>query len=236
MDNMRVNHIQELNLRFNDYFMEQFMDCFFMSDPYKDPKQAFDEIRSRDQIHVTQINEQTDFKFAQEIGKMDVRINSLEMKIKDRPHSKDYLLFDIPLITCERTKGTLDGKIPRLKKLKLQSESIWTRCPEVNFWFGRENDDKDLTVQDSRLSLLKRPFNMEIEYKRLSGSEVLAKIPSIEMDKAAHVNLTFTPIELIWPQSIYTYMLRCGDLNFSFSDGLVEQYFFIKWLDISEHY
>lgn len=48
MDTMRVNHIQELNLRFNDYFMEQFMDCFFMSDPYKDPKEAFDEIRARD--------------------------------------------------------------------------------------------------------------------------------------------------------------------------------------------
>ena len=47
IDTMRVNHIQELNLRFNDYFMEQFMDCFFMSDPYKDPKKAFDEIRSR---------------------------------------------------------------------------------------------------------------------------------------------------------------------------------------------
>ena len=61
MDTMRVNHIQELNLRFNDYFMEQFMDCFFMSDPYKDPKKDFDEIRSRDQIHVNQINETTDF-------------------------------------------------------------------------------------------------------------------------------------------------------------------------------
>ena len=31
-------------------------------------------------------------------------------------------------------------------------------------------------------------------------------------------------------------MLRCGDLNFSYSDGLVDEYFFIKWLDMSEHY
>lgn len=115
MDTMRVNYIQEIMLRFNDYFMEQFMDCFFMSDPYKDPKQAFDEIRSRDQIHVNQINDKTDFMFADEIGKMDVKITSLEMRIKDRPHSKDYLLFDIPLITCNRTKGTMAGLIPRQK-------------------------------------------------------------------------------------------------------------------------
>ena len=31
-------------------------------------------------------------------------------------------------------------------------------------------------------------------------------------------------------------MLRCGDLNFSFTDGLTEEYYFIKWLDMSEHY
>ena len=156
--------------------------------------------------------------------------------IKDRPRSKDYLLFEIPLITCERTKGTMDGLIPRKPKLELQAESIWTKCPEVKFWFGRECGDGDLTVQDSRLSLLKESFAITVEYKKLSGSEVIAKISPLEMDKAARVNLTFTPIELIWPQSIYTYMLRCADLNFSFSDGLVEEYFFIKWLDISEHY
>ena len=50
---------------------------------------------------------------------MDVRITSLEMKIKDRPHSKDYLLFDIPLITCERKRSTMTGLIPRQKKLEL---------------------------------------------------------------------------------------------------------------------
>ena len=31
-------------------------------------------------------------------------------------------------------------------------------------------------------------------------------------------------------------MLRCGDLNFSFTDGLQQEYYFIKWLDMSEHY
>ena len=70
----------------------------------------------------------------------------------------------------------------------------------------------------------------------MSGSEVIAKIDPREIDKAARVNLIFTPIELIWPQSIYTYMLRCADLNFSYTDGLTEEYFFIKWLDMSEHY
>ena len=91
-------------------------------------------------------------------------------------------------------------------------------------------------MKDARLSLLKKPFAVSVEYKKMSGSDVIAKIDPREIDKAARVNLVFTPIELIWPQSIYTYMLRCADLNFSYTDGLMEEYYFIKWLDMSEHY
>ena len=104
------------------------MDCFFMSDPYKDPKKAFDEIRSRSQVFVNQINKDTDFKFPKEISKMDVKIMNFEMKVKDRPSSKDYLLFEIPLISCDRSKGTIDGLIRNKPKLTFQSESINTIC------------------------------------------------------------------------------------------------------------
>lgn len=44
---------------------------------------------------------------------MDVEISNFEMKIKDRPGSKDYLLFEIPKIACHRTKGTMDKVIFR---------------------------------------------------------------------------------------------------------------------------
>ena len=62
---------------------------------------------------------------------MDVKIKNFEMKVKDRPHSKDYIIFEIPIITCDKTKGTIDGLIPRKPKLTFQSESIWTRIPEI---------------------------------------------------------------------------------------------------------
>ena len=126
--------------------MEQFMDCFFMSDPYKDPKKAFDEIRSRSQVFVNQINKDTDFMFPQEISKMDVKIMNFEMKVKDRPSSKDYLLFEIPLISCDRSKGTIDGLIRSKPKLSFQSESINTICSDINFYFGRERGERDLSV------------------------------------------------------------------------------------------
>ena len=31
-------------------------------------------------------------------------------------------------------------------------------------------------------------------------------------------------------------MLRCGDLNFGYSDGLQKEYYFIKWQDMDEFY
>ena len=199
IDTMRLVHNNELVLRFNDYFFEQFMDCFYMSDPYKDPKSVFDELKQRSQILVSQISQDTDFKFPEEISKMDVEINDVEMKIKDRPFSKDYLLFQIPKITCDKTKGVLDDLIRSKPKLQFQAESIWTRCYDVNFYFARESGTSDLTVKDSRLSLLKKPFEIVIEYKKMSGSDVIAKISPLEIDKSGRVNLEFTPIELIWP-------------------------------------
>ena len=89
---------------------------------------------------------------------MDVKITNFEMKVKDRPGSKDYLLFEIPSITCERDKGTMSGLIRSKPKLIFQSESIWTRCSDVNFWFGRESGVRDLSVKDVKLGLLKKPF------------------------------------------------------------------------------
>ena len=86
---------------------------------------------------------------------MDVQISNFEMKVKDRPASKDYLLFEIPLISCHKTKGTIDGLIARKPHIYFQSESIWTDVKDINFWFGRESGVRDLTVKDARLSLLK---------------------------------------------------------------------------------
>lgn len=54
-------------------------------------------------------------------------------------------------------------------------------------------------MKDAKLSLLKKPFDIEIEYIKLSGSEVIAKISANEMEKGGRVNLTFTPIEFILP-------------------------------------
>ena len=59
---------------------------------------------------------------------MDVQIKNFEMKVKDRPGSRDYFLFEIPEIACHRTKDTLEGLIKSKPDLSFQAESIWTDC------------------------------------------------------------------------------------------------------------
>ena len=52
------------------------MDCLTMSDPYKDPKKEFDEMRQRQPMQTSQVSIHTDFKQPDEIGKMDIEITN----------------------------------------------------------------------------------------------------------------------------------------------------------------
>jgi hypothetical protein len=118
--------------------MEQFIDCFLMSDPYADPRREFEELRNRQQIKVTKINEKTDFKQAKEIGKMDIEITNFELKLKDRPKSKEYLLIASPKLCVSKAVGRDAGRFKNKPNLSLQTESINTTMSDVNFYFGRE--------------------------------------------------------------------------------------------------
>jgi len=38
------------------------------------------------------------------------------------------------------------------------------------------------------------------------------------MDKSTNVSIEFDPLKLVLPQAVYTFMLRCNDLNFMWTD------------------
>ena len=207
-----------------------------MSDPYADPRREFEELRNRKGIKVSKINEKTDFQQAKEIGKMDIEISNFEMKLKDRPKSKEYLLIASPKVCVNRSKGSISGRFKNKPNVAINTESINTNMADVNFYFGREEGDENMTAIDEKLSLLKQTFSIDVEYKKLSYSEVIEKIDTRECDKAGEINIQIDPMLLILPQSIYTYMLRCADLNTAYTDDLREEYHFIKWLGIDEYY
>ena len=63
----------------------------------------------------------------------------------------------------------------------------------------------------------------------LSFSEVIEKIDKRDLDKSGSIRITFDPVLLLLPQQIYTYILRCSDLNFTYTDKLQDEFMFSKW-------
>jgi len=40
----------------------------------------------------------------------------------------------------------------------------------------------------------------------------------------------------VLPQKVYTYILSCSDLNFTWSDDLKQDFYFIKWVEMEDYY
>jgi len=58
---------------------------------------------------------------------------------------------------------------------------------------------------------------------------VIEKIDMRDLDKSTSISIYFEPVLLVLTQHIYTYILRCSDLNFTYSDQLHDEFFFAKW-------
>jgi hypothetical protein len=54
----------------------------------------------------------------------------------------------------------------------------------------------------------------------ICSSDVIEKINLRDLDKSGSIEISFDPVLLVLPQQIYTYILRCSDLNFNYSDKL----------------
>ena len=60
-------------------------------------------------------------------------------------------------------------------------------------------------------------------------SDVIEKINPRDLDKSPNYTINFDPLLFVLPQQIYTYILRCSDLNFMYTDLLDDEFHFAKW-------
>ena len=98
----------------------------------------------------------------------------------------------------------------------------------VNFWYGNIRKDNVMLNKD-RLMLLRNTFCINIELDNISYSEVVQRINYTELDRSMKVRIKFSPVQLVLPQAVYTYILRSNDLNLGFTDGMKDDFFFVKW-------
>ena len=58
---------------------------------------------------------------------------------------------------------------------------------------------------------------MELNIEKLAFSPLFEKIDMyVDIDQSMQIDLMFEPIYLMLPQDIYTYVLRCLDLNINY--------------------
>jgi hypothetical protein len=89
-------------------------------------------------------------------------------------------------------------------------------------------DCKDLGLKNGRDNFeLSKPFNLRINFSYLGATPLLPRIDSHELDKSFFVHIDFMEeINLILREDLYTYIMRCIDLNLAYEDGLDALYNF----------
>ena len=80
--------------------------------------------------------------------KMDIVITNLQLKMKDRPQKKEYMLIESRRVIVNKKVGTITGRFLKKPLISLNTESIITVVKDVNFWFGQEKNMNDLTAKD----------------------------------------------------------------------------------------
>jgi hypothetical protein len=162
---------------------------------------------------------------------MDIQIHKAEIFAKDRPFAENYILISSPLIkvSCEYVKSK--GRLPMPRDEIALGVNRYKICLQsINFFYGLSKRRRD------RLSLLKKTFDIGIAFDSVLYSEVLEKLDQKQWDKSTNVRIDFDPVMIVIPQAIYTHMLRCSDLNFTWTDRLQNEFYCVKWVDMHDYY
>jgi hypothetical protein len=66
---------------------------------------------------------------------MDIKITTLELKLRDRPQSKSYLLISIPQVEVSQVMSKKKGKFTRRPEIELKTQIMTVKLEEAMFWY-----------------------------------------------------------------------------------------------------
>lgn len=161
------------------------------------------------------VTEEIDLKQAKSKMVMNIKANRPIVIIKDYPHSEKYFEVDLGEISVSCTEQYEAGRFHKYpKKLALTN----------TFLIGT----KDLGIKFQPAGVdLTNPFSVNVDFTNLAYSTQLIKVSSKELDKSFKINVELVPkLHLSLRQDVYTFLLRCIDLNFAYTDGLEAAYNF----------
>ncbi len=217
--------------RIIDYFMDKFLWAVIYTDPYD----LEEELHSKKAIHsvqefedasntkkidmISQINEivtqETDLKQERSMTLISIRISKPSIILKDRPYFDKYLEVSMSEVVISTREQLEIGRFH-----KQPDRPILTGTFVI--------DARDISISYMPAGFeVASPCSIHVEFTSLSYCPQLIKISSKELDKSYKVTVDIQPkLQLCFDQEVYTFILRCVDLNLAYTDNLESKYNF----------
>jgi len=143
---------------------------------------------------------------------LDVSINRPVVVIQDRHYLEGGLEIDLGHIKISNTELVEAGRFKKAPKKEVGLNQMNIEARDLGITFLKDG------------FAVSEPFDLTFSYSYLKYSKLLPYVDSDQLDKSFRIKLQFSPLKLRFKQEIYTYLLRCVDLNFAWTD-YNEKYF-----------
>ncbi len=167
-----------------------------------------------DLLTVEQISE-LDMQQPKSTTEMSIKIHKPYVLIKDRPYLDTNFEVDLGQLTISILEREVKGRVKLAPQKTLLQSQFLIDCKEVSIKYSH---DKFLVAP---------PFDLKVTFGNLVRTDFLHMIDSNQLDKFYEIDIEFQPhFNLRLREDIYTFLLRCVDLNFGYSDNLEQKFMF----------
>eukprot|EP00347_Sterkiella_histriomuscorum_P000566 403375355 len=159
---------------------------------------------------------------------LDITIDRPLIVLKDRPYLQKNIEIDL-------------GKT-NITSETMPVQSRWKSMPEKDVWVTKFNIDmKEMGIRfDHNRFEIAPSYDMKIVFEKLNQSPYLEEsfnskhIDFTDLDISYKIQISFSALVMHLRQDVYTYLLRCVDLNINYTDNLTKYFQLAIWNDGSD--
>lgn len=146
---------------------------------------------------------------------LDISIQRPYVIIKDRPYNQEGLEIDLGEIRIGNRYREDKGRFKLAPEKTVHMTALIFDCKGLSIKYSL---DRFEVVEN---------FDLKLDFEYLTISPLLGNIDSKELDKSYNVTMEMNPsFNMRLRSDIYTYLCRCIDLNFNYTDYLDDKFNF----------
>lgn len=218
LSNMRLHVFQEQLMRVISYFTNRLLWALTSGDPYEE----FNPPAPKREMSVKEINHIKDLEQPDFGMDLQVEVVKSSVLVQERPYLDHRALeLEIECIKISMQEEAVTGRHANLPKLSMKLSRMNFDIQSASMLFI--DQDKG-TNQRQPVS---NTFNIDFALVYPNYSAILEQISSKLLDKSSEMILKLHPtMRLNLSQELYTFMMRCNSLNFSYFDNFGKEFDF----------